>query len=326
MKFFESHYEDYLHAAANVNLHPKLNKVLSRFPPDLRNLGNIIIYGPKGVGKYTQMLNAIRRYSASDLKYDKKISVIHNKTQYVFRISDIHYEVDMSLLGCNSKLLWHEIYNQLIDSMSAKSHKSGIIVCKHFQEIHSELLETFYSYMQKNTSLSVSIKFILITEAVSFIPDSILSCCQVINLGRPSRATYSKCIKRTLKKTVALEHISNIKNLHMEDGDTLMQPYKITCSKIVGMIMSVEDFKFIKFRELLYDLFIYDMNVSECVWAIILELIAVKAFPINRFQDVLTHTYRFFKGYNNNYRPIYHVEKFLLTIACLIHGCESIII
>ena len=87
----------------------------------------------------------------------------------------------MSLLGCNSKLLWHDIYQQIVDIISAKTDKSGIIVCKEFHNIHSELLENFYSYMQENNSSAINIKFILITEEISFIPDSILNCCEIMN-------------------------------------------------------------------------------------------------------------------------------------------------
>ena len=107
------------------------------------------------------MLKCIKQYSPSELKYEKKISITYNKQAYFFKISDIHYEIDMSLLGCNSKLLWHEIYIQLVDIISTKQDKSGIIVCKYFNEIHSELLDNFYSYMQNNTN-SIDLKYILI--------------------------------------------------------------------------------------------------------------------------------------------------------------------
>ena len=57
----------------------------------------------------------------------------------------------MSLMGCHSKMLWNEVYNQIVDILLAKAEKSGIIVCKYFHEIHSELLDIFYSYMQSNS-------------------------------------------------------------------------------------------------------------------------------------------------------------------------------
>ena len=163
MKFYETHFEEYILSAQKENLHPKLNKIYNKFPQKLQNLKNLLFYGPPGVGKYTQMLKSIKKYSPSELKYDKKISVTFNKQPYFFKISDIHYEIDMSLLGCNSKLIWHEIFQQLVDIISAKTDKVGIIVCKNFHEINSELLDNFYSYMQQNNICSINLKYILIT-------------------------------------------------------------------------------------------------------------------------------------------------------------------
>ena len=196
MKFCETHFEEYIHTSQKANLHPKLEKIFKKFPETLLEIKNIIFYGPSGVGKYTQMLNSIKKYSPSELKYEKKIGIQFNKQQYYFKISDVHYEVDMSLLGCNSKPLWHDIYQQIIDIISAKTDKSGIIVCKNFHDIHHELLDNFYSYMQKNNINScINISYFLITEEISFIPDNILNCCEIINIPRPTNNLYNKCIK-----------------------------------------------------------------------------------------------------------------------------------
>ena len=51
MKFYETHFENYLAAHTENSLHPTLSKVYSKFPPKLANLKNLIFYGPKGVGK-----------------------------------------------------------------------------------------------------------------------------------------------------------------------------------------------------------------------------------------------------------------------------------
>lgn len=148
MKFYETHFEEYVAETRRMNLHPKLDKVYATaFPALLKDFKNVIFYGPSGTGKYSQMLHAIQRYSPTELKYERKICVSYNKQAYYFKVSDIHYEVDIALMGCNSKLLWHEIYQQIVDVISAKADKSGIIVCKYFHEIHSELLDNFYSYI-----------------------------------------------------------------------------------------------------------------------------------------------------------------------------------
>jgi hypothetical protein len=315
MKFHETHFEEYINA--KENLHPKLEKIFAKFPKKIQELKNLIFYGPNGVGKYTQMLKSIRKYSPTDLKYEKKISVTYNKQQYFFKISDIHYEIDMSLLGCNSKLLWHEIYSQIVDIVSAKNEKSGIIVCKYFNEIHSELLDNFYSYMQKNNATSIDLKYILISEELSFIPDNILNCCEVINIPRPTKAAYNKCLKNKL--TIKVEQITNIKNLHASITE-LMTPYKIICDKILDAMIKIDDTKFLKFRDLLYDIFIYNLDITDCVWYIISTLMQQNKIKKENISELLIKTYSFFQYYNNNYRPIYHLENYLFFIVSLIHN------
>jgi hypothetical protein len=319
MKFLETHYEEYINESQRENLHPKLDKVYANFPDSLYKLKNIIFYGPPGTGKYTQMLKSIKRYSPSELKYEKKIMVTYNKQQYFFKISDIHYEVDMSLLGCNSKLLWHEIYMQLIDAISAKTEKSGIIVCKYYHDVHSELLDNFYSYMQKNSVIGIDLKFILLTEEISFIPDNILNCCEIVHVARPTKSLYSKCAKIKLPKNIELSQITNIKLLHCYNEELMLQ-FRIICNKIIKNIINVEEIQFLKFRDILYDIFIYNLDTSDCIWYILSELEREKLVNNENISEILIKTYCFFQYYNNNYRPIYHLENYLFYLIKTIHG------
>ena len=319
MKFYETHFEEYISENNRVNLHPKLDKIYEKFPKSIQELKNIIFYGPSGTGKYSQMLKSIKKYSVTDLKYERKISVTYNKQQYFLKVSDIHYEIDMSLLGCNSKLLWHEIYQQIVDIISAKTDKSGIIVCKYFHEIHSELLENFYSYMQQNNSIGVDIKFILITEELSFIPDNILNCCEVINISRPTKTSYVKCNKSKLPTKLKTENITNIKILHLYNEDLMLQ-YRIICNKIIHNLVNINDLQYLKFRDILYDIFIYNLDISDCIWYILSTLVEQKRIKKEHLSKILIKTYCFFQYYNNNYRPIYHVENYFLNLAKLIHS------
>jgi len=76
------------------------------FPP-LSQFKPLILYGPAGVGKYTQMLQIIKAYSSSQLKVEKRLT-INTSTTFYIKMSDIHYEVDMDLLVCNAKVLWDD--------------------------------------------------------------------------------------------------------------------------------------------------------------------------------------------------------------------------
>ena len=137
MKYYETLYEDYLNSCKLYNIHPELNDELNKLPNNIQKMPNILIHGPSGIGKYTQVLRIIQKYSPSELKYEKRITITTYKQQYIYHISDIHYEIDMSLLGCNAKTLWHEIFFQLIDIIAVKPQKVGIILCKNFHKINS---------------------------------------------------------------------------------------------------------------------------------------------------------------------------------------------
>ena len=317
MKFHETAFEDYLHSNNTLSLHPKLDKLYKAFPPKIDDLKNLIFYGPPGVGKYTQVLAFINRYSPSQLKYEKKISVTYNKNTYFFKISDIHYEIDLSILGCHSKLLWNDVYNQIVDIVLVKKDKIGIIVCKNFHEIHIELLESFYSYMQTVPNNSISLKFILLTEAVSFIPDNIINCCKIINVPRPSRIQYNKCFNNLVKAPFALDEITNIKYLQSAISKPI-QPYEVICNSIYTSIIKKETFNFALLREQLYDILIYNLNVDACIWFLVEKLIKENRLNPGQLVKVLEKVFEFFRNYNNNYRPIYHLERIALNLAIIV--------
>jgi hypothetical protein len=322
MKLLESHFEEYVSSVNKINLHPKLTKIYDNFPENMSDLNNLIFYGSSGIGKYSQMLYAIKKYSPSELKYEKRISILFNKETYYLKISDIHFEVDFSLLGCNSKLLWHEIYEQIIDIISSKTNKIGIIVCKDFHHINNDLLENFYSYIQDNHmhTLPIVIKFIFLTEHVSFIPHNILNCFQLISVSRPNKKLYSSIINYKLDKNVEINEITNIKNLILNiHNDEINKPYQNICNKIVDILINIEKLNFQQFREYIYELFIYNLDIHESIWFILTLFIEKNKINKNHLTEVLLKTYNFFKYYNNNYRPIYHLESILFYLSSVIN-------
>ena len=394
MKFLETHFEDYLVSNDNEPLHTKIEKIFKNSLPDkVENLKNIILYGPKGVGKYTQALKCIKKYSNSDLKYEKRLTINSNKENFIIKISDIHFEVDMSLLGCNSKVLWNDIYNQITDVVSMRADTTGIILCKYFHKIHSELLDIFYSYMHCQSFNKIKLFFIIITEHISFIPDNILNNSQIISIPRPSVASYNKCVNSlhpnknihvyanittTLineivqdenmnisghshgqtsndiatcqssiknKKTTSITNmhsynsepgepislsecyksltsLSNIKNV-IVDTNELTKPHECICNNIIESIKNPDTINYLKFRDILYEILIYDLDINECVWYILSCLVKNELLNKDNITDVLLKTFIFFQYYNNNYRPIYHLENYMYNLITTINGYKT---
>jgi hypothetical protein len=316
-KKFDTHFHEYVDNCDMESLHPDMNAFYNTFPDSLSQLKNMMFYGPSGVGKYTQVLQSIKKYSPSKLKYEKKISITFNKNTYFFRISDLHYEIDMSLLGCNSKLLWNELYNQIIDIIHTKHDKSGIIVCKNFHNINSELLDTFYSYMQKTNIIHVT--FIIITENVSFIPDNITNCCRIVRIKRPSLEQYNKCLGNIVGNDIELDKITNIKHLICSIKQ-LMNQHETICNKLLNSILDINNLSFQNVRNQLYDIFIYNQDVTDCIWYILEKLVEMKHIKNEDMIDIMKKIHSCLQYYNNNYRPIYHLESFIFYLVKKVHG------
>ena len=294
------------------SLHPKWTYTL---PDSIDELPNLIFFGPAGVGKHNQMLQCIKKYSPSKLKYEKRIIIETSKEEYQIKISDIHFEVDMSLLGCNSKQLWNEIYVHIVDVILARPNKTGIVVCKYFHETPQDLLQSFYSYMQTLPKESFKLKFVLLTQSISFIPDSIVQRCYKLRVPRPSKAQYQKCIGKTI--TQPINDITNVKNPNQP-------PFHERKSRaIFSLIIDNESHKFSTIRECIYDLLTYNLNVYDSVWFILSELIQDGYLQKNDIAGSMLITYRCLKFYNNNYRPIYHLERWVVYLINTVHGYQK---
>ena len=204
MKYYETIFEEYLQSIQKCDFHPEINPILQTIPAHK----DVIFYGPSGIGKYSQVLKYLQPLSPSKLKYYKKITVfidrVKNKTPYTLFMSDIHFEIDLTVLGCNAKKVWHEIFVQLVDIIKLRENKFGYLVCKNFHTIHSELLEIFYSYMQHyrprevslpnsaNGDSQVQIAFLLLTEHLSFIPNPIYQSSCIVPIQRPDAHLLEK--------------------------------------------------------------------------------------------------------------------------------------
>jgi hypothetical protein len=343
MKFYESHFEEYIDSVEKFNLHPELLEYYNRFPENICDFENLIVYGGSGIGKYSQVLYFLKKYSPSNLKYEKKITITNEKQTYMYHISDIHYEIDMSFLGCNSKTLWHDIFFHIVDIISIKKTKIGIIVCKNFHMIHSELLEIFYSYIQQynNPQSNIQIKFVLITEHISFIPNQILNVCEIINIKRPTIEMYKKIfdaqkecknskndsIKQILSKSEpeTILNIKEINSFHLLNDEITMpiDIFNTICNAIIYEIDNHINIDFLKFRDILYDILIYNLDVIECIWYILEHYIRKNEIKAKNISEIMINVYPFLKYYNNNYRPIYHLESIMFYIITKIHEYPS---
>jgi hypothetical protein len=166
----------------------------------------------------------------------------------------------------------------------------------------------------------IRLKYILITEHIGFIPNNILNSCEVIPVARPTAAMYKKNIIPLLITKIIPENITNIKILQNCKNTANAPAHQELFNNLCEYITNVDQIRFAQLRELLYDILIYDFDITECAWHLITALKRKGLLCDDDMSAVLINTYRFLQYYNNNYRPIYHLENFVFMLINLIYA------
>ena len=127
-------------------------------------------------------------------------------------------------------------------------------------------------------------------------------------------------------RNVDVNVLNNLKHVKLlKDDYDIMVPYKKICDKILEMIIDYNSIDFMDLRNILYDLLILNLNIPDCIYYILSKLIENGALCIKsvdneeHMNELFNSTYMFFKYFNNNYRPIYHLENYILYLVKHIH-------
>jgi hypothetical protein len=111
-----------------------------------------------------------------------------------------------------------------------------------------------------------------------------------------------------------------IKNL----GAMMIQTVRFTIGgNLIQEITNHKNLSFTSFRDSIYDILIYNLDVAECIWYILYHFIQNKNLSQKNTSELLEKTYTFLKYYNNNYRPIYHLESIMFYFITKVHNYES---
>ena len=240
---------------------------------------HIILYGPENSGKYTQALHIAELFSKSKLKYHRKIDIDVNNEKYYFNISDIHFDIDFELLGTNQFNIWLEFIQTISSIVDTQGPR--ILICKNTHFIKDELLTIFHTFMR-----DTKLKIILCTKHLSYLPNQVKEKCLVYNL----------------------KQLSNIVPYSLQ--------YKSHCNKLVEFVYNQSTDLFL-LRDLLYYLLTYNFDIHECLMYIMFELINKEYIHKIHLNYIFKKTIETLKYYNTNYRPIYHLELYILDLHAL---------
>lgn len=319
--------------------------------PAILNMPNMLITGAQGTGKYHFALSLIYHLSPSSLKIYKKISV-DSKITYMMAASDIHYEVDFAQIIINAKTIWMDILRSILEISGTKP---TIIVCKNIHQMNEELLDIFYYLIPKE----VNIKWIFISEHLDFIPTEIVNICERVGLKRPSKQFYLSLREKIqqsetnihsrfdtepemiqnmymLYDTISVEtmeklhyikdhptHIleNEIVHTHTTKATEVFKnsPISITLANI--LIQNTE-YNIIEIREHLYNILTYHIPIEEVMMNVYDELVKQHkkiGLTVSHMERICELNLDVLNYYKNNYRPIYHLEKWFYSLVEILY-------
>jgi hypothetical protein len=128
---------------------------------------------------------------------------------------------------------------------------------------------------------------------------------------------------------IDVKNIMNIKETRsfplLESREVIPKDiFNIICDGIIDEITTPKKIVMTVFRDKLYDILTYNLDINECLWYILTHFIENNENPNQQLEpksisDILIKTYSFFKFFNNNYRPIFHLESIMYYIINKIH-------
>eukprot|EP01039_Chlorochromonas_danica_P011424 gene11424-12771_t len=337
-----------LHQVREWDLHPEFTsleaacraeRVPSRFP-------HWLLVGPAGVGKYTAGLRLIAASrmddtlaAAEDIPFgNPKKLVLENATCLV---TARHYEIDLALLGCKAKDTWNAWFGQIVQSLQCtRVHKLTYLLCRNAHTLHPDVMILFSIYLEQAMCLMwsqyrIHLRFVLLTEQWSCLPPALVRLCVPVFVRRPSADRLHAWVQRATGAPAAAVQsiqpwqISNLKEwiglfevgvpakrlAHFTDlTDRVARTIATALRELQAAPPAAFGMRVATLREALYDILVYNLDVGECVWTLLRDWgdpVAVRA--------AVLQLPRFWREYNNNYRPIFHLE--LLSLR-LLHNTD----
>jgi hypothetical protein len=126
------------------------------------------------------------------------------------------------------------------------------------------------------------------------------------------------------KPKIVPEYLQNMKEMHSiaKIDSPPKDVFNIVCDNIIAKMVQHETLDIISLRDNLYDILLYGLDVTECLWYILYYFAESDIFVDETgevLSEIMDKMNAFLKFYNNNYRPIYHLESIFIYLITKIY-------
>jgi hypothetical protein len=149
---------------------------------------------------------------------------------------------------------------------------------------------------------------------------------RITNVSNTNSIFFKNNMKKTMERidTTGILNGKELKSFNIiKPGQDLPKDvFNIICDNLIQEITNHKNLCFTTFRDSIYDILIYNLDVAECIWYILYHFIQNHNLSQKNTSEILEKTYTFLKYYNNNYRPIYHLESIMFYFITKVHNYE----
>jgi hypothetical protein len=130
-------------------------------------------------------------------------------------------------------------------------------------------------------------------------------------------------------ENISPDSLLNMKEMHSiaKVASPPKEVFNIICDNIIDKMRNHETLDIISFRDNLYDILLYGLDVTECLWYILYYFVESEIFVDESgevLSEIMDKMNAFLKFYNNNYRPIYHLESMFIYLITKIYKYPSL--
>ena len=281
--------------------HPDIISYLDAFPTSVAEMPSLIISGPQAAGKRTLGLVVVAGFSPSAMRYEKKLYIGEAPRRQedvpCMPMSDIHFEVDMSLPCFGNKAGWASAHKAIVDAVEIRRHKYAFVMCTHFHLADRDLIRGFSNFMDSGVD-GVNLRYILVTEHYSRLPLEIRQMAHRIAVPVPPRtpARAPQCLEES-SASAALDAVCS-------------------CSGVAAVPA---------LRHAIYAGLTRNMDVSRWAWHLFRRWKERGGGAGSPCKDLmaLDALIVFHEKCARSYRPIFHLERLALFLGTLIDGQSS---